>query len=256
VLVLFNDEEAIARLEARANDPDRAVASRATCALLYGQWVRADGDLLLQNSLLSHVESLAIKSPEDDHLAVLVLQMGESAPATPQVRERALAIATTKLKGEMAQQIKQQMESDLKLASLEGKPLTITGTTHTGEPFSSDAWKGKVVIVDFAVAAWPPSRQHSERLAELYTTYHGKGLEIVTISCDESVEDLAKFLSDTPKVVWPHLFDVGAPGWHPVAKELSVTDPSTAILINRDGIVISTDARDGLREHLAQQLRE
>jgi glutathione peroxidase-family protein len=254
VLAVFDDPEAIGRLTQLSKTDDPAVASQARCALLFGSWVRSNSDAAVQTKLLDDVESLAKSSPADDNLAILLLQMSEAAPATPDIRARARTIANTSLTGEMAQQIKQQTEADAKLAGLVGQPLNISGTRHNGETFNSDDWKGKVVLVDFAVSAWPPSRENSDRLAKVYSEYHSKGLEIVTISCDESIDDLKKFLNDNPNITWPHLYDAQNPGWHPLAKQLHVTDPSTAILINRDGIVVSVTAREGLEQQIAKLL--
>ncbi len=246
VLAVFADAEAIARLQKLSVGGDAAAALQAKCALAFGDWVRANRDAAVQSRLLDDIETLAKANPQEDNLAVLLLQLSEAGPATLEIRARARTIATTTLTGEMAQQIRQQIDSDTKLAELEGKPLTVVGTRHTGEAFGSDVWKGKVVLVDFAISTWPPSRNNTDQLKKLYGDFHDRGLEIITISCDESLDDLKKFLTENPEVVWPQLFDANTPGWHAIAKQLNVTDPSTAILIDRNGIVTTVKARESL----------
>jgi thiol-disulfide isomerase/thioredoxin len=258
MLAVFDDADAIARLEKVAGNAtvDRDEALKARGSLLFAQWVRGGKDAASQSAVLDEVEALAKANPESDDLAVLLMQFSEANPATPEIAARAKAMATDTLTSPMAKQIKEQLAADARLASLEGKPLTIAGPLHTGEPFSSEALKGKVVLVDFWATWCGPCIAELPRLKKIHEQYKEQGLAVVGVSCDENVEDLKNFLAKNPEMTWPQLLDANNPGWHALAKAFGVNGIPTLFLIDKQGVVRTVKARENMEELIPKLLAE
>jgi cytochrome c553 len=75
-----------------------------------------------------------------------------------------------------------------------------------------------------------------------YADWHGKGLELLGVSCDNDPEDLSKFLAENKDMPWPQLFDAKENPklqWNPLAKEWGINGIPTMFLIDKKGILRS-----------------
>jgi peroxiredoxin len=75
-----------------------------------------------------------------------------------------------------------------------GKPLTISGTSITGQMISTADLKGKVVLVQFWATWCSGCLAEIPHLQDVFARYHARGLEIVGISRDASDDSLAAFV--------------------------------------------------------------
>jgi thiol-disulfide isomerase/thioredoxin len=130
------------------------------------------------------------------------------------------------------------------------------GLALDGSKFSTAAWKGKVVLIDFWATWCGPCKEELPNVKKAYADYHAKGLEIIGVSCDNGAGTLKQYLEKNPDMPWPQLFDPAKPGWHEIATNLGVKGIPTMFLIDRAGILRTTEARGNLEKEIPKLLAE
>ena len=136
------------------------------------------------------------------------------------------------------------MASKIKLI---GNPIEIEGTLVGFEKLNWADYKGKVVLVEFWATWCGPCLAEMPNVKETYERYHQRGFEVVGISLDD-MDDRAEveaYLS-SEKIPWPILFGTQQQdsGWkHPMAVKYGINAIPAMILVNREGNVVTLNAR-------------
>ncbi|HEY1686012.1 MAG TPA: TlpA disulfide reductase family protein [Tepidisphaeraceae bacterium] len=253
--LVFNDPDAVSEnTKAIAKGDALASAQRATVDFVCA----ADNATKLK--ALDSYDTALKREPNNDSITGLLgfIAGAGTADGTPsdEINAKLLAIAKNDAKGQAAEQIAQQLDSAMKLHALENKPLTLSQTAVDGKMFSTANWKGKVILVDFWATWCEPCREELPRVKKIYSDYHGKGLEVLGVSCDNSVDDLKKFLAENPDMPWPQLFDATNPGWNPLAKQYGIMAIPTMFLIDKNGVLRTASARENMEQMIPQLLAE
>lgn len=110
---------------------------------------------------------------------------------------------------------------DFSLKDINGKTVTLS------------TFKGKVVLLNFWATWCPPCRAEMPALNKLQHVLKPRGLEVVAVSTDRSINDIEDFL-ERHRIDFPILFDSD----RNIAKQYRVFSMPTTFLINRNGIIV------------------
>ncbi len=127
-----------------------------------------------------------------------------------------------------------------------GKPFQLTFTDAiTGSEVSTEALRGKIIVIDFWATWYSPSVAALPRRKDLHAQYQSQGVEFIGISLDQPIsqgglERLRSFC-DENAITWPQYYQGNS--W---SSEFSVAWGVDAIpttfIIDRNGKLITTDA--------------
>ncbi|MEX0678453.1 MAG: TlpA disulfide reductase family protein [Pirellulales bacterium] len=181
-----------------------------------------------------------------------ILEYGENPRgAIPLYRELGAALA--RHDDERAAKVGRRLLGTARRLGLIGESLEISGTRIDGTKFDWEKLRGKVVLVDFWATWCTPCTKEFPHIKRHYEQYHDKGFEVVGISVDEDRQALDTYLAKET-IPWVTLHDGGFED-SPLAIDYGLSGIPTTLLVDRQGTVVSLDARgDELDRKLAELL--
>jgi len=239
--------EKIIKLE---KDPASPVAQRAQLLLLSAKVAGvANAEEKDQEALVAEIEKVLkdAKKLTRNELGIAFT----TASALEQSGNKELAVKAYKTFGELFSAQKEdealasygaKMLGAARRIDLPGNEIKLEGKLVDGTDFDWKAYRGKVVLVDFWATWCGPCIQELPNVKKHYELYHDKGFDVVGISLDSERNRLETFLKKE-SLPWKTLFqDEG--GWdHPIASYYGVMGIPTVILVDKEGKVISLNAR-------------
>lgn len=117
-----------------------------------------------------------------------------------------------------------------------------------GKPISLADYRGKVLLLDFWAVWCGPCIGEIPNVKKVYEKYHDKGFDVIGISLDNDEAVLREFIEEN-QLPWRQIFD--GEGWSgPLAEQYGIRGIPAPFLLDREGKVISVNARDDLLEEL------
>ncbi|HEX3997732.1 MAG TPA: TlpA disulfide reductase family protein [Pirellulales bacterium] len=257
ILAALGDDEAEASLEKTAGG-DGANALAAQSAIALRKWWQASKDAAAQQKILTDYTAIARSNPESNNVALTLAVMAGIGPATDDMPVKIAEVLRKVMKGERAKKLAAQLDPSGAQRDLVHKGLVAAGRTASGKNFSTDDWKGKVVLLDFWATWCGPCNAEIPRMKELYKTYHGKGLEIVGLDCDGSDDTVNSFVKQK-EMPWPQMREAAqseSEPWHPLASAWGVNGIPTMFLIDKRGVLRFIDAREDTAAKIESLLGE
>jgi thiol-disulfide isomerase/thioredoxin len=198
--------------------------------------------------------------PETKSQASLINVMEAAEAAEGPEGDTAVWIAKAEkhLKDFPAEKMNRMVEGKVKslkaAAEIKTKPLEMKFTAVDGREVDLAKLQGKVVLIDFWATWCGPCVAELPNVIKAYKELHPKGFEIVGISLDSDKAELEAFVKDKG-MEWPQYFD--GKGWqNEISTKYGINSIPAMWLLNKKGMVVSTNARGGLEEQVAKLLAE
>jgi thiol-disulfide isomerase/thioredoxin len=255
MLALLDEKQAQDQLSRLTVSKDQTESNNARGWSLAIRWVKAKKDSPTQERQAKEFAELARSQPDNPAFADIASFM-VGAAASPGLAEQLEQVVVKDLTSDLAKETGQRMAANRKIKALLNQPLTIEAVTMDGTKFSTGAWKGKVVLVDFWATWCAPCVAEMPKLKKVYAEMHPRGLEIVGIPLDNDADKLRAFLNKNPEMTWPQLFEPTNSATNPLAEQYGVQQIPTMFLIDRKGVVRSISAHENYAELVAKALEE
>jgi thiol-disulfide isomerase/thioredoxin len=135
-----------------------------------------------------------------------------------------------------------------------GKPIGLKFTAADGASVDIEKLRGKVVLVDFWATWCGPCMQEVPNVLAAYEKYHSRGFEIVGISFDKDKDTMFR-VTKQKGMTWPQYFqDKG--GENEIGTRFGIRGIPSMWLVDKKGIVVTTDARGSLDAEVARLLAQ
>ena len=125
--------------------------------------------------------------------------------------------------------------------------FSVNDMEREGKQFNNATFKGKYVLVDFWATWCPPCRKEMPVLERIYERYADKGFDILSLSADETMEDIAEYRENHYAMPWKHHFMGRKAGSNAeIFKQFDVKGYPSAFVIGPNGKILAmgSKARD------------
>jgi peroxiredoxin len=159
------------------------------------------------------------------------------------------------------QALRINLQANVNRLGLLGNKMTLSATTIDGQEIAISSFVGKFLLINFfAVQLTQDEKctacfQEVARLKKHYEQYHSKGLEIIGISLDANLEVLESF-RESEKLPWPIIHDRVDDPLKSLRLKFGISQLPTVFLLNKEGTVVSLEARGAELDRLMQMLFE
>lgn len=246
----------IKRIEDK-NDPVRMQAEldalSSSAALMVSDPNQSREQLLKQ--MQAHLDGRDELTLADVQTGIVVAFYLEMQPQKTPARD-AYAMLAKRLEEdsrEEMQALRVTLQASVRRLEMLGKKLPLDATSTDGKAIKTDDFAGKFVIVDFFAVWCQPCVAELPQLQKYFEKYRDQGLEVITISIDADRKGLDAFLA-SHKLPWPVVSDNAGSLDDSLQMKFGVLSLPTVWLLNKEGVVVSLEARGPELDRLMQRI--
>jgi thiol-disulfide isomerase/thioredoxin len=156
---------------------------------------------------------------------------------------------------EEMQSLRLNLKASMGRLDLLGNKFELEGQSLDGRDVHIDDYAGKFVIVDFFASWCEPCLSEVPHLKSQFAKYKNKGLEVIAISLDTDASALDKYLQRA-ELQWPVIHDNHEDPLKRMQMKFGVSQLPTVLLLNKEGAVVSLEARGAELDRLLEMLFE
>lgn len=158
-------------------------------------------------------------------------------------------------KREEMQSLRINLQSSIRRIDLLGNKFEIEYKDINNKVVKTEDFAGKFVIVDFFASWCQPCLSEVPRLKKHAAKYKDKGLEVLAISLDDTREALDEYLSGA-ELPWQVIHDNTENPLDRLQLKFGIAALPTVLLLNKEGTVISLEARGAELDRLMEMIFE
>jgi peroxiredoxin len=249
-------------LELLAQEPESALYQQAeidaiSSSVALMTYFGEDAKQKTLEQVHAFLKSRETLSLQDIQTGILAGAMLELQPNKQPARDtyQLLTDLLEKDEREEMQSLRLNLQASIRRLDLLGNKFELDAVALDGRTIKIDDLAGKFVIVDFFATWCEPCLSEIPRLQKHFAKYQAKGLEVIGISLDAESEGLEKYL-ERAKLPWPIIHDNHAEPLKRLQMKFGVSHLPTVLLLNKEGTVVSLEARGGELDRLMQMLFE
>lgn len=196
-------------------------------------------------------------SLQDTQTGVLAAAMLELQPNKQPAREtyQLLCDLLENDSREEMQSLRLNLQASIRRLDLLGNKFDLQATALDGREIHIDDYAGKFVIVDFFASWCQPCLVDAPHLKQQFAKYQDKGLEVIAISLDTDAQALDEYLQQA-EFPWPVIHDNAEDPLQRLQMKFGVSHLPTVLLLNKEGTVVSLEARGAELDRLLDMLFE
>ncbi len=158
-------------------------------------------------------------------------------------------------KREEMQSLRVNIQASIRRLEMLGRKFDFEATSIDGKALKTADFAGKYVLISFFAQWSNPSLEELVLIKSHFQKYSAKGLVVIGVSLDESREAVDKIIKENG-LTWPIVHDNAANPLDRLQLKYGINSLPTVLLLNKEGTVISLEARNAEQVRLMQLLFE